>query len=271
VLDLRNNPGGVITSALETAALFLPPGSKIVTIRGRAREGEEVSVPAGATPYSFPLAVLINGKSASASEIVAGAMQDHDRAIIAGEPSYGKGLVQSVYPLPNGCGMALTTAFYFTPSGRSIQRPLTGGQLDGSARWANLEGATEFKTDKGRVVRGGGGIAPDKLAWPEGMTRLRAALDATASFTSFATELLKNGAKVDESFEVSDRMMDDFQVYMSERNIRPGVSEWSVDRPWMRSRLKQELFNLALGVEKGDEVELRMDPQVAAAVAGLGL
>ncbi len=103
------------------------------------------------------------------------------------------------------------------------------------------------------------------------MTRLRAALDATASFTSFATELLKNGAKVDESFEVSDRMMDDFQVYMSERNIRPGVSEWSVDRPWMRSRLKQELFNLALGVEKGDEVELRMDPQVAAAGAGLGL
>ena len=269
VLDLRNNPGGVMGSALETAALFLEPGKKLVTVRGRARDGEEIVVPEGGSPYTFPLAVLINGKSASGAEIVAGAMQDHDRATIVGEPSYGKGLVQSVYPLPQGSGMALTTAFYFTPSGRSIQRPLPGGQLDAGSRWANLAGQTEFRSAKGRAVKGGGGIVPDRIAWPEGGSRLRAALDATASFTSFATEYLRKNPTVSETFTVSDRMMDEFQVYVSERSIRPGVSEWSVDRDWMRSRLQQEILNLSVGVDKGDEVEFRRDPQVRAAVEAL--
>ena len=212
VLDLRNNPGGVMGSALETAALFLEPGKKLVTVRGRARDGEEIVVPAGGSPYTFPLAVVINGKSASGSEIVAGAMQDHDRATIVGEPSYGKGLVQSVYPLPQGSGMALTTAFYFTPSGRSIQRALTGGQLDGKSRWANLEGQTVFHTAKGRAVKGGGGIAPDRVVSPEGATRLRAALDATASFTSFATGYVRKNPKLPQTFTVSGRLMDEFQV-----------------------------------------------------------
>jgi carboxyl-terminal processing protease len=270
VLDLRNNPGGIMEPALATTALFLEPGTRIVTVRGRAREGQEIDVPTGGSPYRFPLAVLINGKSASGSEIVAGAMQDHDRGVILGEASYGKGLVQSVYPLPQGCGMALTTAFYFTPSGRSIQRPLAGGQLDGRATWASLSTQPEFRTQKGRALKGGGGITPDQVVWPEGMTRLRQALDATGSFTAFATEFVRKNPKIDDRFLVSDSVMDDFQVYMSERNIRPSVSEWSVDREWIRGRLHQEIFNLALGVEKGDEIELRRDPQVRRAIAALG-
>jgi carboxyl-terminal processing protease len=265
VLDLRDNPGGFMDSALATAALFLEPGAKIVGVRGRARQGEEITVPAGGTPYKFPLSVLINAKSASGSEIVAGAMQDHDRGAVVGQPSYGKGLVQSVYPLPEGCGLALTTAFYFTPSGRSIQRPLTGGQLDGRARWASLEEQTEFHTQSGRPVKGGGGIVPDHPAYPEHVTRLRAALDITASFTSFATDFVRRTPGIDPSFTVSNTLLDDFQLYLSERRIRPGVSEWSVDREWIRSRLHQEIFNLALGVEKGDEIELRRDPQVRRA------
>src|SRR5580658_5419047 len=122
VLDLRKNPGGLVTSALETAALFLKPGARIVTVRGRNVAEKSEEVPAGASPYEFPLAVLVNDRTASASEIVTGALQDHDRAIVVGEVSYGKGLVQSVYPLSEGTGLALTTALYYTPSGRSIQK-----------------------------------------------------------------------------------------------------------------------------------------------------
>src|SRR5579883_1160901 len=117
VLDLRNNPGGVVTAALETSALFLRPGQKIFTIRGRSVPEKSESVPADAKPYAFKLAILINGKTASASEIVTGAMQDHDRATVIGEASYGKGLVQNVFSLSQGTGLALTVAFYYTPSG----------------------------------------------------------------------------------------------------------------------------------------------------------
>ncbi|MBK5292457.1 MAG: PDZ domain-containing protein [Acidobacteriia bacterium] len=270
VLDLRGNPGGVLTAGLETAALFLPPGKKLLSIRGRARQAEETSVPERGTPYNFPLAILINGKSASASEIVAGGMQDHDRAVIIGETSFGKGLVQSVYPLSQGTGMALTTAFYFTPSGRSIQKPLSGGQLIGTPLWRSLETQAEFRTESGRLVRGGGGIIPDHLVGTEAMTRLRAALDASGSITSFATSAIKTLPPVTAAFEVNDTLLESLRSFLSENRILPGVSEWSADREWTRSRLRQEIFNQTIGVEKGDEVESRRDPQIRKAVDLLG-
>jgi carboxyl-terminal processing protease len=110
VLDLRSNPGGLLTAAIETAGLFLRPGQKIVTVRGRKVAETSESVPEAAKPYGFKLAILVNEKSASASEIVSGAMQDHDRATILGVSSFGKGLVQSVFPLTESTGLALTTA-----------------------------------------------------------------------------------------------------------------------------------------------------------------
>ncbi len=266
VLDLRNNPGGVLTAGLDTAALFLPPGKKLLSIRGRARQAEETTVPDRGAPYTFPLAILINGKSASASEIVAGGMQDHDRATIIGETSYGKGLVQSVYPLSQGTGMALTTAFYFTPSGRSIQKPLPEGQLAGTPMWQSLETQTEFRTDSGRKVQGGGGIQPDYVVRPGGMTRLRAALEASAAITTFATGAIKTLPPVTAAFEVSDTLLEGFRSFLAENKIMPGVSEWSADREWTRSRLKQEIFNQTIGVEKGDEVESGRDPQIRKAL-----
>jgi carboxyl-terminal processing protease len=248
VLDLRNNPGGVLPAAVETAALFLKPGQKVVSVKGRAVGGDEAVVPADAQPYAFPLAILIDGKTASASEIVAGAVMDHKRGRVFGQQSFGKGLVQSVFPLSQGTGMALTTAYYYTPSGRSIQRPLTG--------------ALEQQT-----AGGAGGIVPDETVYPETMTRLRAVLDASGAIVTFATEYLqRHRTPVTEEFEVSSAMMDEFQAAMSARNIRPGVAEWSRDREWIRQRLKQEIFNQALGVAKGDEVEARRDPVVLAAV-----
>lgn len=252
VLDLRDNPGGLMEAALETASLFLNPGQVIVSVRGRHSGAKQMKVPDKQKPYRFPIAVLINGKSASSSEIVAGALQDHHRAIIVGVPSFGKGLVQSVFPLSDGTGLALTTAFYYTPSGRSIQRPLHGVQLQVNAS-------------------GHGGIIPDRLARPKPMSRLAMVLDATGSFTRFATEQLHELGPITDDFEVSSSLLDKFQDYLAQRRIQPGIAEWSTNRKWIRSRLKQAIFNQALGVAKGDEVELERDAQVHAALRALGV
>ena len=265
VLDLRNNPGGVVGAALESASLFLKPGQKILSVRGRSVKGEDADVPKTAEPYTFPLAVLVNGKTASAAEIVTGALQDHDRATVVGEPSYGKGLVQSVFNLSGSTALALTTAFYYTPSGRSIQRPLRNVLL---SETNGSDEAKVFRTDSGRKVTGGGGIQPDAVVGPDAVTRLRAVLDASGSFTSFATEYTQNH-KVDASFRPTPDLLDDFKVYLAERQIQPSISDWLGDRAWIESRLFQEILTLALGVEKGDEIEMRRDPVVQRAVASL--
>jgi carboxyl-terminal processing protease len=262
VLDLRNNPGGVVQAALAGAALFLQPGQTILSVKGRSIKGETADVPNLARPYTFPLAVLINEKTASASEILTGALQDHDRATVIGLPSYGKGLVQNVFNLTGNTGVALTTAFYYTPSGRSIQKPLRTGQLE-------IElSKQEYKTDSGRIVRGGGGIQPDFIVQPEAPTRLRLALDASGSLTGFSTEYLRHN-KIADSFEVTPQILDQFQVFVAERGIQPNVGEWVADRAWIQSRLTQEIVNQGIGVEKGDEVEAQRDPQVIAAVSKL--
>jgi carboxyl-terminal processing protease len=262
VLDLRDNPGGVVQAALEAASFFLKPGQKVLSVKGRSIAEQSVEVPKTANPYSFPLAVLVNGKTASASEILTGALQDHDRATVIGLPSFGKGLVQNVFPLTGNTALALTTAFYYTPSGRSIQKPLPSGHLE-------IEKQAEvFRTDSGRSVTGGGGIQPDVVVGPEAQTRLRVALDASGIITSFATDYIqKHDTK--ENFEVTPALLEDFQVYAGERDIQPSVGEWSQERGWVQSRLKQEIFNQALGVAKGDEVEAQRDPAVRAAVERL--
>ena len=173
---------------------------------------------------------------------------DNKRGQTFGQQSFGKGLVQSVFPLSQGTGIALTTAYYYTPSGRSIQRP--------------LQGALEQQT-----AGSAGGIVPNEVVYPEGMSRLRAVLDASGAIVTFATGYLqREKTTVTDAFEISNAMMDEFQAAMSARNIRPGVAEWSRDREWIRDRLKQEIFNQALGVAKGDEVEVHRDPVVLAAL-----
>jgi carboxyl-terminal processing protease len=265
ILDLRGNPGGLVTAAIETASLFLQPGMTIVTVRGRSVTEKDEVVPATATPYGFKLAVLVNEKTASASEIVTGALQDHDRATILGVPSFGKGLVQSVFPLSEGTGLALTTALYYTPSGRSIQKPLDPTRFELAATTARPNQRSEFRTDKGRKVTGGGGIQPDIIVYPESMNRLRAVLDASASFTNFATEYLRD-RNITPEFEVTPEVMDQFRAFLSARQIRPGVAEWLPERDFVSNRLKTEIFNQAFGVEKGDEVEAQRDPVILKAI-----
>jgi len=269
VLDLRNNPGGLVTAALETASLFLQPGLEVVTVRGRNVPEKTETVPSIAEPYDFKLAILINAKTASASEIVSGAMQDHDRATIVGEASFGKGLVQSVFPLSEGTGLALTTALYYTPSGRSIQKPLDAAKFELGGATAHPNARSAFRTDKGRTVAGGGGIQPDLTVPPAPMSRLRAVLDASGSFNDFATGYLHDN-KVTPDFEITPDLLDRFRVFLADRRIQPDSREWSAERDFVSGRLLTEIFNQAFGVEKGDEVEARRDPVIQKAVEILG-
>ena len=269
VLDLRNNPGGLVPAALETASMFLKPGQTLLTARGRAVQATQEKVPDSAAPYTFPLAVLVNEKSASASEIVAGSLQDHDRAIILGEPSYGKGLVEAVFPLSDGTGLALTTAFYYTPSGRSIQKPMASGQLGPTAP-GSAEIQKQFRTDSGRLVQGGGGIQPDQVVQEKPQTRLQVFLDASGSFTSFATAYVRAHPGLADSFEVTPQLLDELQGFLAERKVLPSLREWSEVRDWTSNRLKTEIFNQAFGVEKGDEIEAQRDAVILAAIKALG-
>ena len=160
--------------------------------------------------------------------------------------------------------MALTVAYYYTPSGRSIQKPLQSGQLEAS----NIVPRGTFRTDKGREVAGGGGIQPDRLVRPEPLSRLALVLDASGSIVSFASEYVQSHS-IDESFTVTPAILDEFQVFLSARNIRPGIGEWLRHRDWMESRLKQEITNLKFGVARGDEVEMQRDVVVQEAVKEL--
>jgi carboxyl-terminal processing protease len=249
--------------------MFLQPGQTVFTIRGRNVPEKAEKVPESAKPYPCKLVVLVNEKTASASEIVSGALQDHDRATIVGEVSYGKGLVQSVYPLSQGAGLALTTALYYTPSGRSIQKPLDVKQFELGATTAHPNAQSEFHTDKGRKVTGGGGIRPDFLVTPEPLNRLRVVLSASGSFTSFATEYLRSH-KVDDDFEVTPSLIDEFEAYVATLGIQPGPAEWASQGEFLRNRIKTEIFNQALGVQRGDQVELQRDPPILKALEILG-
>lgn len=268
VLDLRNNPGGLVTAALETASFFLKEGQTILSVRGRNVPESIERAPEGNSPYGFPVAILVNEKTASASEIVSGALQDHDRAVILGEASFGKGLVQSVFPLSEKSGLALTTALYYTPSGRSIQKPFRTDDFALGATAAHPNERADFKTDSGRVVPGGGGIVPDITVEPLAYTPLRSVLEASGAFTAFAAEYIR-GRTITDSWEVPPAALDEFQTWLADRRIQPSLHDWITHHDLIERRLKTEIYNLTLGVAKGDEVEAQGDPQIQKAIEAL--
>ncbi|MFI5312334.1 MAG: S41 family peptidase [Gemmatimonadales bacterium] len=225
VLDLRGNPGGVLAQGVAVADLFLDQGQKIVSTRGRVPSSNASYVDKAPQRWpKLPVVVLVNGFTASSAEIVAGALQDHDRAIVIGRPSYGKGSAQAVIPLDGGAAIKLTNALWFTPAGRSIDRPHR------SAADAPLADTTRptYKTDKGRRVAGGGGIVPDMIVGDSSVSPVeRRWVEAVgarvpqfrSALTSYAGEVARHGGVKDPEFTVTAEMRDGLWRAMAATNL----------------------------------------------------
>ena len=279
LLDLRDNHGGIVDSAAAVAGLFLKLNDLILTTRGRAMKEAIYRVPEMPKHYDLPLVVLVNGDTASAAEVLAAALQEHDRAVIAGQPTFGKGVVQSVAELSEQTGLALTSGQYFTPSGRSIQRPLPGTALTftslslsasamekgGSGTDPGHSKTAAFHTDDGRPVSAGGGITPDvSLAAPEDDPWL-AFVTQRGYLTSYAESYLTTHGRPTEPFEVTPQMLDDFGATLQQNRVRVPEEYWSKDQDILKRRLKVELVNLVYGLDRGGELATRDDPQAREA------
>jgi carboxyl-terminal processing protease len=214
VLDLRGNPGGLLQEAVDLSGLFLPAGTLVTATRGRA-EGMDETYRTAEPPTlpDVPLAILVDRVSASASEIVAGAIQDHDRGVIVGETTFGKGLVQVVRPLPYGTALKLTVSRYTTPVGREIQR-LDYHQGERAAAVPDSLRRT-FRTSGGRAVRSGGGIEPDLPVALGEESELEDALVRAASFLRFANRYAAEHPALPPSFQVDDALFDDFKRFVA--------------------------------------------------------
>jgi carboxyl-terminal processing protease len=290
LLDLRDNPGGPLDQAIKVSNRFLDRGDLIVYTRGRVpnsdqdyRATEEPSV------KTLPIVVMVNRNSASAAEIVSGALQDHDRALVVGETSFGKALVQSIYRISQGAGLALTTARYYTPSGRLIQRPWDGTfdeYLTYSLRdqpGSQQHDPADLKyTDAGRKVFSGGGIEPDKhVAGPiEGFnpTRFGRGLYARQLFATFAQRFSakgdtrpgaqgKNQQYVERGFSVTDQMVEDFKAFLAAERVKMDEEAFAQDAAFIRAMIKYDV-NLALfGVEEARRHIIAADPQAQFALS----
>jgi len=222
-----------------------------------------------------PLVILVNGNSASATEIVSGAVQDHDRGIIVGETTFGKGLVQTVTPLSENTGLALTTARYYTPSGRLIQRDYKSISLYEYHYERKVpEHPTEVKlTDSGRQVTGGGGITPDVTVAAPKLTKFQETLIRAdvffpyeAGVGGFTRFYLGTRPTVTKEFTADDTVMKDFREYLAKKNVHYTEPEMSENIDWIKRKIKQEVFMSVFGQQEGFKVELEADPQVQKAV-----
>lgn len=262
IIDLRGNPGGVLDTSIKIAEKFLPAGATIVSQRGRFPLDNRVWKSTNRAPERLPVVVLVDGESASASEVIAGALQDNDRALIVGEKTFGKGLVQSVLDLPEGSGLTLTTAKYFTPSGRSIQRDYARtGTYDYYTHKSENDGSAESKvaayTVSKRQVFGGDGITPDEFARSEEATQKRIAmLDPVFYFVK---------ENPDAGQDISDETIAAFARFVPKGW---GLTEADVlkDKEFVRSRLRYNFALARFGIAAAKETLLKEDPQVAAAV-----
>jgi len=271
ILDLRQNPGGLLSEGVGVADQFLKKGQVIVSHHGRASAEKVYKATHGNGGKDYPIVVLVNRGTASAAEIVAGAIQDHDRGLIAGETTFGKGLVQTVYPLSENTGLALTTAKYYTPSGRLIQRNYDGVSLydyyynDRDNADSSVSNHEVKMTDSGRTVYGGGGITPDvKIPNPK-TNRFQDTLLEKYAFFNFSEHYVINH-KVDKTFEVDDAVMQEFRKFLDEQKIPFTEADIAENSDWIRSNIKAELFINEFGQQEGMKVHAETDPEVQKAL-----
>jgi len=269
VLDLRQNPGGLLSEGVGVADKFLHKGQLIVSHHGRSSPEKRYVATHGNGGREYPMVVLVNKGTASAAEIVAGAIQDHDRGLIVGETTFGKGLVQTVYPLSENTGLALTTARYYTPSGRLIQRDYSNISLYDYYYNRDSEDSNsnhEVKiTDGGRTVYGGGGITPDVKVNPVKSNRFQDTLLQHYAFFNFAKRyVVKN--HVTPNFEVDEPIMQEFRHFLDEEKIPYTEADLVENNDWVRYSIKSEVFTDQFGQDKGLEVRAQNDPQILKAL-----
>ncbi|WLT31853.1 S41 family peptidase [Geothrix sp. PMB-07] len=270
ILDLRNNGGGVLDAAIGICRQLLGPDQLIVSQKGRdGREENQTRTSKGAQLDPFPLTILINRGSASASEIVTGAVQDHDRGLVVGQTSWGKGLVQSLLTINRSRGLALTTARYYTPSGRSIQRDYSHGLDDyynpEDEKDAKPQGPA-FKTDLNRTVYGGGGINPD---YPVTVPKLNEFMISLrfqhSAFFRFAVHE-KEHFGIKPGQHADDVVMARFRAWALDQKLTISDKDWEANHDIMQEQISIEMQNVAYGIEAGFKIQCEKDPVILRAL-----
>jgi carboxyl-terminal processing protease len=292
--DIRGNPGGPLDQAIKVSNEFLPKGKMIVYTRGRIRNSDQdYRATEDSSFLDIPMVVLANRNSASASEIFTGALQDHDRAYVVGETTFGKALVQSVYPISNGAGLALTTAHYFTPSDRLIQRPwdetfdeyLSYTQKDQEATRPH-KASDLRRTESGRPVYSGGGIEPDKYVpgTTEGFnpTPFARALVGRQEFDTYSQKFIADGdhriqlpigkgwVVVKPNFVVDDQMVTEFREQLVANHIKIDEAAFQKDLTFIKAMMRLKIDEAAFGIAEARRHMVEVDPQAQAGLASFG-
>ncbi|HLK63924.1 MAG TPA: S41 family peptidase [Bryobacteraceae bacterium] len=274
ILDLRGNPGGLLNSGVAVADHFLQRGQLVVSHHGRSSAEHPYFARNGNHGRDYPIVVLVDRNSASAAEIVSGALQDHDRAWILGETTFGKGLVQTVLPMPDSTALALTTAHFYTPSGRLIQRDYTNKSFydyyfhkDENAR--NLQDVK--MTDSGRTVYGGGGITPDEKYTPAKLNKFQ--VEVLRKFALFNFSAKYFGAKADarlpNGWAPDESIVNDFHQFMLKNDVQFTEAEFTENHQWIKEQLKREMYITAFSFEDSRRVAIEQDPEIAQAIDAL--
>jgi carboxyl-terminal processing protease len=275
ILDLRGNPGGLLQEAIKVGETFLQRNQLILKTGGRTRDSvQDYPSRSSNNDPSYPLVVLVDQNSASASEIVSGAIQDHDRGLIVGETTFGKGLVQSVYTLRNSAGadsgLLLTTQKWYTPSGRLIQRDYS--QISQFDYYNHRDNPVDSKkrevkySDNGRIVYGGGGITPDVIVARPMPNDFQETTVENFAFFSFADEFFKTNPVINESFQVSNAMVEDFKKHLKARQIPFTDKDIADNMDFIKMRIRHEIFYKRLGNQEAQKVLDEGDVQVQKAI-----
>jgi carboxyl-terminal processing protease len=271
VIDLRGNPGGLVTQAVRMVSQYLKKGQVVVSQHGRTERDQVYAVQTGETGPKFPIVVLVNRNTASAAEIVSGALQDHDRALIAGETTFGKGLVQTVFPISEDTGLALTTFHYYTPSGRLIQRNYDGLSLydyfyvRNKAKMAENKNREVKLTDEGRTVYGGGGITPDDHLANLKANKTQNDLLQHYAFFNFSKHYFVNHT-VSKDFVVDEQVLGEFKSFLKSKNLELSDQDLADNLAWIKMSIKAELFTSQFGQLVGQQVRAGWDPQIEQAI-----
>jgi carboxyl-terminal processing protease len=273
ILDLRENPGGLLNEGVAVADKFLRKDQTIVSHRGRASAEKPYIARRGNRGYEYPIVVLVNRYSASAAEIVAGALQDHDRAWILGENTFGKGLVQTVFPLPENTGLALTTAKYYTPSGRLIQRDYSNTSFYDYYNHKDLEAKNlqDVKmTDSGRTVYGGGGIAPDEKFETPKLNPFQIKLLSKAAFFNFTKRYFgTREASLPPNWKPDAAIMEEFRKFLRDEGVSYTEAEFAENSDWVNRQLRKEMYVTAFSVDEARRIMVESDPIIERAIAAL--